>query len=370
MNTHTDCRGLFSDIKHTGENGSEVSYGSDVSSLPSLSKRFRITHSSSSSDSEFPGESIINLKPKTGKRRTSKIEDDFLDPKSSAKNAKSGNHSVVRRNSLGYIVKNRVSDPLKNQGGEGSSNKPLNIAEQQKLLCDPDMYNNDKDIHIDPKTLYFVSITLGLFFVIVGALKMTPVISKDAYKEFVKQFRLYYKSTGFLINNFGSSKFQIKLGSTFLRKWTGYSELFSGLVFMILPERNYVCKIVKTSATICLAVVMFFNTFFHYSSRYDNPKLPNYSYSMPLFLLLLGKLSLAYFAYTDWKLKDPLTNTEIERKLKNSSLGDKRSLNRLSYKIRGTTLNDSGQIYMNNEGKRKNEASSNRNRVSSGKKKR
>ena len=46
-------------------------------------------------------------------------------------------------------------------------------------------------LHIYPKTLYFVSVTLGLFFIVVGLLKLSPIISVDAYKEMVKQYKLF-----------------------------------------------------------------------------------------------------------------------------------------------------------------------------------
>ena len=70
-----------------------------------------------------------------------------------------------------------------------------------------------------------------------------------------------------------------KIGSSSIRKTTGYTEFFSGLIFIFLPEQNYYCKILKSLSTAFLALVMGVNTYLHYHIERDS-KLPVYSYAI------------------------------------------------------------------------------------------
>lgn len=74
-----------------------------------------------------------------------------------------------------------------------------------------------------------LSLTIGFFFIFVGALKLTPQINEDAHREVRKQFVQFSKA-------FPAAKYTgFKPKPTFYRKVIGWLEIFCGAVLVLIP---------------------------------------------------------------------------------------------------------------------------------------
>ncbi|GAB6032809.1 hypothetical protein CHUAL_012011 [Chamberlinius hualienensis] len=77
-----------------------------------------------------------------------------------------------------------------------------------------------------------LSVLLGLFFIFVGLLKLTPLLNPEIHKEMRKSFVQYTKVFPLPLETIG-----VKLTSKWFRRSVGAVELFSGLLLLVLPER-------------------------------------------------------------------------------------------------------------------------------------
>ncbi|XP_073825568.1 novel acetylcholine receptor chaperone [Musca autumnalis] len=98
-----------------------------------------------------------------------------------------------------------------------------------------------------------LSILLGLFFVFVGTLKLTPHISKDLYKDLRTEYVKYAKV--FPI----TALFGVKIPSKWYRRSVGVLEIVCGLAMALIPYHK-----VKNAANITLLVLMLLGIYQHW----------------------------------------------------------------------------------------------------------
>ena len=100
-----------------------------------------------------------------------------------------------------------------------------------------------------------LSILLGLFFIFIGVMKLTPVISKEMHLELKREFAKYTKSIPKL--------FTYKIPSKWYRRVVGGVEVACGIALTFLPFGK-----VKRCANVVLIVLMIGAALTHYI--YDN----------------------------------------------------------------------------------------------------
>ncbi|XP_013100884.1 novel acetylcholine receptor chaperone [Stomoxys calcitrans] len=98
-----------------------------------------------------------------------------------------------------------------------------------------------------------LSILLGLFFVFVGTLKLTPHISKDLYKDLRTEYVKYAKVFPL------TALFGIKIPSKWYRRSVGVLEIVCGLAMALIPYHK-----VKNAANITLLVLMLLGIYQHW----------------------------------------------------------------------------------------------------------
>jgi len=147
-----------------------------------------------------------------------------------------------------------------------------------------------------PSTLYFISFWMGLFFIIVGYMKISPRINRAIYKEMVTQFKIYHKKVPLLITWRRTG--QLTIGSAMIRKTLGYFEVIAGMIFVICPERSLYGKFLKVVSNLMLIFAMGVNSYLHLKVKDPIGKYPTYSYV--LFFLVFGKFILGLVAYYNW----------------------------------------------------------------------
>ncbi|XP_052847962.1 novel acetylcholine receptor chaperone isoform X2 [Drosophila gunungcola] len=80
-----------------------------------------------------------------------------------------------------------------------------------------------------------LSVLLGLFFIFVGTLKLTPHISKDLYKDLRTEYVKYAKVFPL------TALFGVKVPSKWYRRTVGILEIVCGLAMALIPYRNQEC---------------------------------------------------------------------------------------------------------------------------------
>ncbi|XP_055373383.1 novel acetylcholine receptor chaperone [Condylostylus longicornis] len=98
-----------------------------------------------------------------------------------------------------------------------------------------------------------LSILLGLFFVFVGTLKLTPAISKDLYKDLRTEYVKYAKVFPL------TALLGFKIPSKWYRRSVGILEIVCGLAMALIPNHK-----VKNTANVTLLLLMLLGVYQHY----------------------------------------------------------------------------------------------------------
>uniref|UniRef100_A0AAV2MKU1 Novel acetylcholine receptor chaperone n=1 Tax=Knipowitschia caucasica TaxID=637954 RepID=A0AAV2MKU1_KNICA len=129
-----------------------------------------------------------------------------------------------------------------------------------------------------PRTITIVALSfaLGLFFVFMGTIKLTPRLSKDAYSEMKRAYKSYAKALP------GLKK--IGVSSVLLRKIIGSLEVGCGIVLTLVPGKP------KDVANFLLLLVMLAVLFFH---QLVGDPLKRYAHALVFGILLTCRLLIA-----------------------------------------------------------------------------
>ncbi|KAI2656941.1 acetylcholine receptor chaperone [Labeo rohita] len=129
-----------------------------------------------------------------------------------------------------------------------------------------------------PRTITIVALSfaLGLFFVFMGTIKLTPRLSKDAYSEMKRAYKSYAKALPALK--------KIGVSSVLLRKIIGTLEVGCGIVLTLVPGRP------KDVANFILLLVMLAVLFFH---QLVGDPLKRYAHALVFGILLTCRLLIA-----------------------------------------------------------------------------
>ncbi|XP_023675682.1 novel acetylcholine receptor chaperone [Paramormyrops kingsleyae] len=129
-----------------------------------------------------------------------------------------------------------------------------------------------------PRTITIValSLALGLFFVFMGTIKLTPRLSKDAYSEMKRAYKSYAKALP------GLKK--VGISSVLLRKVIGTLEVACGIVMTLVPGKP------KDVANFLLLLVMLVVLFFH---QLVGDPLKRYAHALVFGILLTCRLLVA-----------------------------------------------------------------------------
>ncbi|XP_039963653.1 novel acetylcholine receptor chaperone [Bactrocera neohumeralis] len=98
-----------------------------------------------------------------------------------------------------------------------------------------------------------LSILLGLFFIFVGLLKLTPAISKDLFKDLRTEYVKYAKVFPL------ATMFGFKLPSKWYRRTVGILEITCGLAMALIPYHK-----VKNAANVTLLLLMILGVYQHW----------------------------------------------------------------------------------------------------------
>ncbi|XP_020800065.1 transmembrane protein 35A [Drosophila serrata] len=98
-----------------------------------------------------------------------------------------------------------------------------------------------------------LSVLLGLFFIFVGTLKLTPHISKDLYKDLRTEYVKYAKVFPL------TALFGVKIPSKWYRRTVGILEIVCGLAMALIPYHK-----VKNAANVTLLVLMLLGIYQHW----------------------------------------------------------------------------------------------------------
>ncbi|XP_023346841.1 transmembrane protein 35A [Eurytemora carolleeae] len=77
-----------------------------------------------------------------------------------------------------------------------------------------------------------LNILLGLFFIFLGVLKISPLISRELHKDLRSEYAKYAKVFPL------AKALQFKIPSKWFRRVMGGSEIFSGFLLLLIPNRN------------------------------------------------------------------------------------------------------------------------------------
>ncbi|XP_077139542.1 nicotinic acetylcholine receptor chaperone [Ranitomeya variabilis] len=122
-------------------------------------------------------------------------------------------------------------------------------------------------------TIFALSAALGLFFVFMGTIKLTPKLSKDAYSEMKRAYKSYLKALPGLK--------RLGITSVLLRKIVGSLELASGIVLTLVPGRP------KDIANFVLLLLVLVVLFFH---QLVGDPLKRYAHALVFGILLTCRL--------------------------------------------------------------------------------
>lgn len=122
-------------------------------------------------------------------------------------------------------------------------------------------------------TIVALSVALGLFFVFMGTIKLTPRLSKDAYSEMKRAYKSYLKALP------GLKKLGIT--SVLLRKTIGSLELACGIVLTLVPGRP------RDVANFVLLLLVLIVLFFH---QLVGDPLKRYAHALVFGILLTCRL--------------------------------------------------------------------------------
>uniref|UniRef100_UPI00398E7B9F novel acetylcholine receptor chaperone-like n=1 Tax=Pristiophorus japonicus TaxID=55135 RepID=UPI00398E7B9F len=122
-------------------------------------------------------------------------------------------------------------------------------------------------------TIGALSLALGLFFVFMGTIKLTPRLSRDAHSEMKRAYKEYAKALPVLK--------KMGITSIVLRKVIGTLEVACGIVMTLVPGRP------KDVANFTLLLVMLAVLFFH---QLVGDPLKRYAHALVFGILLTCRL--------------------------------------------------------------------------------
>ncbi|KAB0395579.1 novel acetylcholine receptor chaperone [Balaenoptera ricei] len=125
-------------------------------------------------------------------------------------------------------------------------------------------------------TVVALSVALGLFFVFMGTIKLTPRLSKDAYSEMKRAYKSYVRALP-LLKKMG-------INSILLRKSIGALEVACGIVMTLVPGRP------KDVANFFLLLLVLAVLFFH---QLVGDPLKRYAHALVFGILLTCRLLIA-----------------------------------------------------------------------------
>ncbi|XP_066213323.1 novel acetylcholine receptor chaperone isoform X1 [Saccopteryx leptura] len=125
-------------------------------------------------------------------------------------------------------------------------------------------------------TVVALSVALGLFFVFMGTIKLTPRLSKDAYNEMKRAYKTYVRALP-LLKKMG-------INSIILRKSIGALEVACGIVMTLVPGRP------KDVANFFLLLLVLVVLFFH---QLVGDPLKRYAHALVFGILLTCRLLIA-----------------------------------------------------------------------------
>lgn len=128
-----------------------------------------------------------------------------------------------------------------------------------------------------------LSILLGLFFIFVGIMKITPKISKDLHKDLRKEYVKYAKVFPL------SETLDFKVPSKWYRRVVGGLEILCGLVLTFVPSWK-----AKQAANFILLFQMMMAVYSHYMV---NDKFERTAPALVFFFMLTCRLVI------DWQLR-------------------------------------------------------------------
>ncbi|VVC29068.1 DoxX family [Cinara cedri] len=125
-----------------------------------------------------------------------------------------------------------------------------------------------------------LSILLGVYFLFVGTLKISPVVSKELHKDFRKDYVKYAKV--FPLSN----TVDFKVPAKWYRRAVGGTEILSGVCLAFVPFRN-----VKQGANITLLMSHLLAIFTHYAAK---DKFERMAPTLVFLFMLAGRVVIDY----------------------------------------------------------------------------
>ncbi|CAH1709500.1 unnamed protein product [Macrosiphum euphorbiae] len=125
-----------------------------------------------------------------------------------------------------------------------------------------------------------LSVLLGIFFLFVGTLKMSPVISKELHKDLRKDYVKYAKVFPL------SKMIDFKVPAKWYRRAVGGTEVLSGVCLAFVPYRN-----VKQGANITLLMSHLLAVYTHYAAK---DKFERMAPALVFLFMLAGRLVIDY----------------------------------------------------------------------------
>ncbi|XP_065224552.1 novel acetylcholine receptor chaperone-like [Planococcus citri] len=121
-----------------------------------------------------------------------------------------------------------------------------------------------------------LSVLLGLFFILVGILKITCFLSKELHKDMRKEYVKYAKVFPF------NELIGYKIPAKWYRKIIGTMEIICGFALMVIPKAN-----IKKAANVTLIAMMALNIYSHYMVE---DRFERIAPALVFFFMLIGRL--------------------------------------------------------------------------------
>jgi hypothetical protein len=117
---------------------------------------------------------------------------------------------------------------------------------------------------------------LGLFFIFLGVLKITPTISRDLHKDIRTEYAKYAKVFPL------AKTLQVKVPSKWYRRIVGGTEIGSGLLMLLVPGRK-----AKNLGNLLLMATKILNLYSHWAI---NDKFERMAPSLVFFFMLVCRM--------------------------------------------------------------------------------
>ncbi|XP_075233317.1 putative acetylcholine receptor chaperone [Lycorma delicatula] len=134
-----------------------------------------------------------------------------------------------------------------------------------------------------------LSVLLGIFFIFVGTMKLTSIVSKDLHKDLRKEYVKYAKVFPL------TEMLDFKVPAKWYRRVIGSLEIVCGLAMAFIP-----INAVKQGANIVLLLLMMMAVYSHYMV---NDKFERIAPALVFFFMLMGRMVI------DWQLRRKLETT-------------------------------------------------------------